>query len=122
MAANPLDLLADLIARARAAGADAADARADGRHLALVQRRLGKTEHVERAEGRDLGLRVFLGKRRRSSPPPMDPAASPTWPNAPSRWRGWCRRTRSPASPTRPRPPAAAALDLEDPPSRPPTP
>ncbi len=28
-----------------------------------VQRRLGETEHVERSEGRDLGLRVFLGQR-----------------------------------------------------------
>ena len=27
-----------------------------------VQRRLGKTEHVERSEGQDLGLRVFLGQ------------------------------------------------------------
>jgi PmbA protein len=28
-----------------------------------VQRRLGETEHVERSEGRDLGLRVFVGQR-----------------------------------------------------------
>ncbi len=28
-----------------------------------VQRRLGQTEHVERSEGRDLGLRVFVGNR-----------------------------------------------------------
>jgi PmbA protein len=28
-----------------------------------VARRLGKTEHVERSEGRDLGLRVFLGQQ-----------------------------------------------------------
>ena len=58
-----LDLLQDLIGRARAAGADAADAvLVAGRHLE-VQRRLGKTEHVERSEGQDLGLRVFVGAK-----------------------------------------------------------
>ena len=60
---DPLSLLADLIARARAAGADAADAVLIAGTSLGVQRRLGQTEHVERAEGRDLGLRVFLGKR-----------------------------------------------------------
>jgi len=60
---EPLDLLADLIARARAAGADAADAVLISGTAIGVQRRLGNTEHVERSEGRDLGLRVFLGKR-----------------------------------------------------------
>src|SRR5271157_2266616 len=60
---NPLSLLADLIARARAAGADAADAVMIAGTSLGVQRRLGQTEHVERSEGRDLGLRVFLGQR-----------------------------------------------------------
>jgi PmbA protein len=60
---DPLDLLADLIAHARAAGAAAADAMLIAGTTLVVQRRLGKTEHVERAEGRDLGLRVFLGQR-----------------------------------------------------------
>lgn len=58
-----LNLLADLIARARAAGADAADAVLVSGTSLSVQRRLGQTEHVERAEGRDLGLRVFLGQQ-----------------------------------------------------------
>jgi len=58
-----LSLLSDLIARARTAGADAADAVLVAGTSLSVQRRLGKTEHVERAEGQDLGLRVFLGKR-----------------------------------------------------------
>lgn len=57
------NLLADLIAKARAAGADAADAVLVAGTSLSVQRRLGQTEHVERAEGQDLGLRVFLGKR-----------------------------------------------------------
>src|ERR1700722_11737575 len=61
MAANSLDLLSDLIAHARGAGADAADAVLISGTSLSVQRRLGKTEHVERSEGQDLGLRVFLG-------------------------------------------------------------
>ena len=63
MTAQPLDLLADLITQARAAGADAADAVLVSGTSVGVQRRLGKTEHVERSEGQDLGLRVFLGQR-----------------------------------------------------------
>ncbi len=58
-----LNLLADLIARARAAGADAADAVLVSGTSMSIQRRLGQTEHVERSEGRDLGLRVFLGQQ-----------------------------------------------------------
>ena len=57
------DVLADLIRRAKAAGADAADAVLVAGTSVGVQRRLGKTEHLERSEGRDLGLRVFLGQR-----------------------------------------------------------
>jgi PmbA protein len=61
---DPLSLLTDLIARARQAGADAADAvLAEGASLSLSQR-LGKPELLERAEGSDLGLRVFVGKRQ----------------------------------------------------------
>jgi PmbA protein len=73
---EPLDLLADLIARARAAGADAADAVLISGTSLSVQRRLGATEHVERSEGRDLGLRVFLGQRAAMvSSSTMDPAS-----------------------------------------------
>ena len=60
---NTLDLLADLISKARAAGADATDAVLVSGTSLSVQRRLGKIEHLERAEGRDLGLRVFVGQR-----------------------------------------------------------
>src|SRR5690554_6424666 len=56
-------LLEGLIARALAAGADAADAMmADSVALSLT-RRLGKPEGLERAEASDLGLRVFIGRR-----------------------------------------------------------
>src|SRR5262249_39249733 len=61
---NGHDLLDDLIARARKAGADAADAVLfEGTSVSLGQR-LGKPEKLERAEGRDLGLRVFVGKKQ----------------------------------------------------------
>jgi len=76
--AEPLNLLADLIGRARAAGADAADAVLICGTAIGVQRRLGKTEHVERSEGRDLGLRVFLGRRAAIvSSSAIDPARFP---------------------------------------------
>ncbi|WP_144186237.1 TldD/PmbA family protein [Elioraea rosea] len=64
MSGEKLGLLADLVAAAKRAGADAADALyAEGASLS-VQRRLGQTEHVERAESRDIGLRVFVGTRQ----------------------------------------------------------
>ncbi len=52
-----------LIASARAAGADAADALVVESVSASVSYRLGKLEDVERAESADLGLRVFVGER-----------------------------------------------------------
>ncbi|ODU22127.1 MAG: modulator protein [Sphingomonas sp. SCN 67-18] len=57
---------ADLVAAARKAGADAADAIyvADG--ATQVQVRLGALEDVERSEGEDIGLRVFVGRRSAS--------------------------------------------------------
>src|SRR5207247_3281631 len=59
-----VDLLQDLIARARRAGADAADAVLfEGTSLSHG-RRLGKTEKLERSEGQDLGLRVFIGRQQ----------------------------------------------------------
>jgi len=57
-------LLDDLIARARKAGADGADAvMFEGTSVSLGQR-LGKPEKLERAEGHDLGLRVLVGKKQ----------------------------------------------------------
>src|SRR5215471_19300969 len=59
-----LDLLQDLIGRARRAGANAADAVFfEGISLSHA-RRLGKTEKLERSEGQDLGLRVFIGRQQ----------------------------------------------------------
>src|SRR5580700_8101095 len=62
--AAAIDLLQDLLGRARRAGADAADAVLfEGTSLSHA-RRLGKTEKLERSESQDLGLRVLVGKRQ----------------------------------------------------------
>jgi PmbA protein len=61
---NDIDLLQDLVSRAKKAGADAADAVLfEGTSLSHA-RRLGKTEKLERSESQDLGLRVLVGKRQ----------------------------------------------------------
>lgn len=57
-------LLEDLIAQAKAAGADAAEAVLAERAALSVGVRLGALEEVEREESRDIGLRVFVGKRQ----------------------------------------------------------
>src|SRR5712691_4044205 len=63
-AANDIDLLQDLVARAKRAGADAADAVLfEGVSLSHA-RRLGKTEKLERSESQDLGLRVLVGRQQ----------------------------------------------------------
>ncbi len=61
--ADDLDLLQDLVRRARQAGADAADAVLFRGSSLEVTWRLGKPEDLERSEGRDLGLRAFVGRR-----------------------------------------------------------
>lgn len=59
-----LDIAASLVERARKAGAEEAEAIVvEGQSLG-VSWRLGKLEDVERSEGRDVGLRVFIGKRQ----------------------------------------------------------
>ena len=52
---SPRDLLADLLKRAKAAGADAADALYAETDALAHGQRLGKIEKLERAEARDLG-------------------------------------------------------------------
>jgi len=59
---DKLNLLQDLIKSAQGQGADAADALfAEGTSLSLSWRK-GEVEQLERSEGMDLGLRVFVGK------------------------------------------------------------
>ena len=61
---DTLNLLQDLIKKAKAKGADNADAvRVEGTSLSLTYR-LGEVEQLERSEGGDLGLRVLVGKRQ----------------------------------------------------------
>jgi PmbA protein len=58
------NLLADLMKWAKAAGADSADALyVNGESISVAQR-MGKREKLESSEGRDLGLRVFVGTRQ----------------------------------------------------------
>ncbi len=59
-----LDLLSNLLDRARKAGADAADAMLVESAGLSATRRLGNLEKIERAEGCDLGLRAFVGRRQ----------------------------------------------------------
>ena len=60
------DRAADLISRAKQAGADAADAVYSASASEGIQVRLGKLEDVERSEGEHMGLRVFIGQRSAS--------------------------------------------------------
>ncbi|MBX3505212.1 MAG: TldD/PmbA family protein [Parvibaculum sp.] len=63
---STLDIASMLVERAKRAGAEAAEALVvEGTSLG-VSWRLGKLEDVERSEGRDAGLRVFIGKRQAS--------------------------------------------------------
>ena len=58
------NLLADLLKWAKASGADAADALyVNGESISVAQR-MGEREKLESSEGRDLGLRVFVGQRQ----------------------------------------------------------
>jgi PmbA protein len=58
--------VASLIEMARKAGADAADALYAGDGSTGVQVRLGALEDVERSEGEEIGLRLFVGRRSAS--------------------------------------------------------
>ncbi len=57
------DMLVALIDQARRAGADAADAVYVGDRSTSVQVRLGAVEDVSRAEGQEIGLRLFVGRQ-----------------------------------------------------------
>src|SRR5258708_24856682 len=58
------DLAERLIAAARRAGADAADALALRSVSLAIEVREGAVEESERSEGDDVGLRVFVGRRQ----------------------------------------------------------
>jgi PmbA protein len=66
----------DLLRAAKAAGADVAEVGMSVGTSIAVQRRLGKIEETERAESREIGLRVFIGKCSATvSTSSIDPAA-----------------------------------------------
>lgn len=56
-------LVERVVARAAAAGADAADALYAGDRSSSVQVRMGALEQVDRSESEEIGLRLFLGRR-----------------------------------------------------------
>lgn len=58
-----IGLASELLKAAKAAGADVADTVLISGTSVGVQRRMGKTEETERAETRELGLRVFVGQK-----------------------------------------------------------
>ncbi|WND01673.1 TldD/PmbA family protein [Temperatibacter marinus] len=64
MSENTLDILDDLVKRAKALGADAADAVAVDATSKGVSWRDGKLEDVDGSEGADIGLRVFFGQKQ----------------------------------------------------------
>ena len=61
---DQLALLDTVLAKAKAAGADAADAVIGSSISLSLGERLGAKEKLERAESQDMGLRVFVGKRQ----------------------------------------------------------
>jgi PmbA protein len=58
-----LERLDHILSRAKAAGADAADAVYFGESSLGIGVRLGKLEDIGRSEGEEIGLRLFLGAR-----------------------------------------------------------
>jgi len=62
--ADALKVLDDLLAKAKAAGAEAADAVSFESAALSHSQRLGEVEKLEREESRDLGLRVLIGRRQ----------------------------------------------------------
>ncbi|MFO1037327.1 MAG: metallopeptidase TldD-related protein [Geminicoccaceae bacterium] len=70
------DLLDAALAAAASAGADAADSMVSERHALDIGWRLGALEELERKEGRELGLRVFVdGRTATGATTLLDPAS-----------------------------------------------
>ena len=95
------DRAAALVAAARRAGADAADAVCVRGVSLSVDVRLGKVEETNRSEGNDFTLRVFVGKRTGVRLGQRLRRSVGAGRRAPSPWRASRRRIASPASPTR---------------------
>ena len=73
--AQATDRAADLVSRARRAGADVADAVFAGGESRSATVRLGALEDVDGSQGQAIGLRVFVGRRHASvTTDSLDPA------------------------------------------------
>ncbi len=59
-----VEVLTELVARAKRKGATAAEAMLVDHVSMSVSQRLGERENLGRSEGRDVGLRVFVGQRQ----------------------------------------------------------
>lgn len=64
---NAIDRAEDAVARARRAGADAADSVVASSASREVSVRLGKVESIDGSESSELGLRIFVGSRSASA-------------------------------------------------------
>ncbi len=110
------DAAAGLLAAAKLAGADVAEVVLHDGASVSIQRRLGKIEETERAETREIGLRVFIGRSSASvSASSIDPSAF-----ARLAEQAVAMARVVPADPYAEIPPAPAALDaafldLDDP-------
>jgi PmbA protein len=106
----------DLLRAAKAAGADVAETTMSVGTSLSLQRRLGKIEETERAEGRGLGLRVFVGQQNASiSAGSIDPAAFARLAEQAVAMAKVVPEDRFAEIPEAPPPIDAAYLDLDDP-------
>jgi PmbA protein len=106
----------DLLRAAKAAGADAADTLLISGTSVGVQRRVGKTEETERAEARELGLRVFVGQQSAIvSASAIDPASFARLAEQAVAMARVVPEDQYSYIPEAPPPFDAAALDLDDP-------
>jgi len=111
-----LELAQDLLRAAKAAGADVAEVGFNTGTSISVQRRLGKIEETERAEARELGLRVFLGRCSASvSASAIDPSAFARLAEQAVEMARVVPEDPYAEIPDAPAPMDAAVLDLDDP-------
>ncbi len=112
---NDTVLLTDLLAAAKRAGADQADALFVAGTSLSVGRRLGKIEEIERAESREIGLRVFVGGRSATvSSSASDPTAFARFAEQAVAMAKVVPEDKFSAIPEAPPPADAAPLDLDD--------
>jgi PmbA protein len=116
MTEDLLTLSADLLRAAKSAGADSADTLLVTGTSIAVQRRKGKTEETERAEARELGLRVFVGQQSAIvSASAIDPAAFARLAEQAVAMARVVPEDKYSYIPEAPPAPDAAFLDLDDP-------